>query len=273
MQKAVFILILISSVLGACKQDRKNTGEQQDTDLHASPKQLTGNWIAMDFCARANQYGSVLQAMNNAHLPYAYAITFDPARPDSAICDNGMETWSLAVKYNVDTLELVNARPGKSVFLIYNSEGDKDMTMFDVTTGTAQMDRFIRSKADTKSGKTAFLIALNHNVLDGVFTSASKGVTGDVLFASAGTIQGLKDFDRYELCVAGDCFVTGDAIDVITLSNSKQEGSEKMFGYRFDGQNQTLSLFQLINKNPEEKGAYAVGAEVFRFTRKKADKK
>jgi len=271
MKKILLLVASFALVLSACKQDSKNAGAAESENLHASPKQLSGHWIAMDFCARANQYGSVLQAMNNSHIPYAYAISFETANPDSCVCYNGMETWRVPVKYNVDTVELVGARQGKSVFLVYNSQtqGEREITMFDVTTGTALMDKYIRSKAEVKNGAKAFMIALNHNVLGGLFTSPSKSATGDIQFTPGGFITGLKDYDRYELCLAGDCFVAGDAIDVITLSNSKKENSGKMFGYRFDGQNNTLVFYNLINKNPDEKAAYAVGSEAFKFIRKK----
>ncbi len=271
MKKILYLVAFSTLAFAACKQDSKSGSTAEAENLHASPKQLSGFWIAMDFCARANQYGSVLQAMNNGHVPYAYAITFETANPDSCICFNGFETWSLPVKYNVDTVELVGAKQGKSVFLVYNSQtqGERDITMFDVTSGTALMDKFIKSKAGAKDGGKAFLIALNHNVLDGFFSLQGKGAGSDVQFTPGGFITGLKDYDRYELCLAGDCFVTGDAIDVITLSNSRKENSEKMFGYRFDGQNEALVFYNLINKNPNEKAAYTIGNEAYKFVRKK----
>lgn len=276
MKKTLFFAGLAVLFFAACKQDSKKSGTAgEEESQHASPKQLDGFWIALDFCSRANQYGSVLQAMNNGHVPYAYTITFDAANPDSASCYNGFETWSLAVKYNVDTIELVGARQGKSVFLVYDSQaqGDKSITMFDVTSGTAQMDKFIKSKAGTRNAQSAFEVAINHNVLGGLYASKTKGVTGDVQFTPSGSITNFKDYDHFELCLAGDCFVTGDLIDVVTLSKSSVENSGKMFGYRFDAQNGTLSFYNLINKNPEEKGAYIVGNEVYKFERKKAETK
>jgi hypothetical protein len=253
MQKLLFVTLLLFVFCSACKRDSK-TADTNTVSLTASPDLLAGHWIAMDFCARANQYGSVLQAMNNAHLPYAFAITFNPGQPDSVTCSNGMETWSLPVKYNVDTLELAGAVQGKSIFLLYDSNKEKDLTMFDVTSGQAYLDKFIKSKAGTQDGYTAFLVALNHNLFNGLFTLQGKGATGDVIFTPGGFIQGLKDYDRYEVCTRGDCFVAGQAIDVVTFSNSKIENSAKMLGYRFDAQNDALTIFNLVNSKPEEKG-------------------
>lgn len=270
MQRLLFFCFFLSAFFLSCQSDSKKPDPQPDSKT-ASPDLLGGHWIAMDFCSRANQYGSVLAAMNNAHLPYAFALTFNPGQPDSVTCFNGIETWNLPVKYNADTLELVGAYQGKSVFLVYNSQlaKDNDITMFDVTKGRAQMDKFNKSKGDSKDGYTAFLLALNHNVLGGTF----KGPGGKIHFAPDGTLTGLKDYDRYELCTAGDCFVAGQAIDVVTFSNSKTENSEKFFGYRFDGQNETLTIFNLVNKNPDEKGAYVVGTPAYKFVRDKIERK
>src|SRR5690606_39026206 len=106
MRKLLFSILLLALICTACKRDSKTAGATAAT-LTASPALLGGHWIAMDFRSRANQYGSVRQAMNNAHLPYAYAMTFNPGQPDSVTCYNGIETWTLPVKYNADTLELV----------------------------------------------------------------------------------------------------------------------------------------------------------------------
>jgi hypothetical protein len=269
MQKLLFSILLIAVFFTACKRDSK-TADTNAAVLTASPDLLGGYWIAMDFCSRANQYGSVLQAMNNAHLPYAYAITFNPGEPDSVTCYNGTESWNLQVKYNADTLELVGARQGKSVFLVYDSQQEKDLTMFDATTGQVHLDKFIKSNAKVNDGYAAFLVALNHNVLGGMFTPLGKGATGDVRFTPDGLIQGLKDYDRYAICTGGDCFVAGQTIDVVTFSNSSVENSDKFFGYRFGAQNDTLTILNLLNTNPDEKGAYKAGNVAYKLVRKKA---
>lgn len=273
MNKAFLFANLLILTLFSCKQDPKAS---QDTgsaaNERANPKVLAGHWIAMDFCAFANQYGSVLEAMNSSHLPYAYAITFNPAKPDSAVCYNAFESWTLPLRYKADTLELMGARPGKSVFLIYHSNADKEITMIDPTGQRTQINRMIKSKASTIDGYTAFTTALNHNLFGGVFNQIGKGAGTDVQFTPGGFILGMKEYDRYEVCTGGDCFVAGQDIDVVTLSDSKD--TQKMpvfFGYRYNGQNDTLTLFNLKNTNPDEKGAYAVVSPAFKFVRKKSN--
>lgn len=277
MNKVFIFANLLIFTLFACKQDPKNAAQTNNPSHiqpgeQANPTVLAGHWIAMDFCAFANQYGSVLQAMNNAHLPYAYAISFNPVRPDSALCYNGFESWTLPVKFNADTLELVGARPGKSIFLIYHSNMDKDITMIDPTGERVQIDKFIKSKAGTSNGYDAFTTALNHNLLNGVFTPLGKGTGEKVQFTPGGFLQGLKGYDRYALCTGGDCFVAGQEIDVVTFFDSKDEAkTSKFFGYRYNGQNDTLTVYNLVNSNPDEKSAYKVAAPAYKFSRKKAD--
>lgn len=269
MQKLFFSILLLIAFFAACKRDSK-TSDPNAPVLTASPDMLGGHWIAMDFCSRANQYGSVLQTMNNSHVPYAYAFTFNPGQPDSVACYNGFETWNLPVKYNADTLELVGARPGKSIFLVYDSQQSKDLTMFDATTGQVHLDKYIKSNADVADGYSAFLFALNHNILGGVFAPLGKGATGEVQFTPDGLIQGLKDYDRYSICTGGDCFVAGQTADVVTFSNSKVENSNTFYGYQFSAQNDTLTILNLRNTNPEEKGMYKIDGVAYKFIRKKA---
>lgn len=269
MQKLFFSTVLLLLFCAACKRDTKS-GDANAVSLTASPDLLGGDWIAMDFCSRANQYGSVLAAMNNAHLPYAFAMTFDSTKRDSVICFNGSESWTLPVKYNADTLELVGARQGKSIFLVYDSQHGKDITMFDATAGEVHLDRFVKSRADAKNGYAAFAIALNHNLMGGTFTPLGKGASGDVQFTPGGLIQGLKDYDHYRVCTGGDCFVAGQAIDVVTFSNSRVENSDKFMGYRFSAKNDTLTIFNLLNTNPDEKGKYKVNGVAYKFLRKKS---
>lgn len=276
MNKTILYLLGIATLAFiACKNDPKVTDPNLPAGYRpgetADPTVLAGHWIDLDFCARASQYGSVLQTENNSHLPYAYAFTFAPANPDSVTCYNAYESWNVPVKYKKDTLELVGAVQGKkSIFLVYHSHGDKDMTMFDNTSGSVKMDNFIKSKAGTKTGYIAFTTALNHQLFSGQFTPIGKGKAGEkVMFTPGGFLQGMKDYDRFEVCTGGDCFVAGQAIDVITLYNAKKgrENSAKMFGYQYSNHNDTLSLYNLVNMKPDEKGESKIGSLAYKFAR------
>ncbi len=270
MQKLLIAFLLLAVFFSACKQDSKNA-DTKTPALTASPDMLGGDWIAMDFCARANQYGSVLQATENAHQPYSYSLTFNPGMPDSVGCYNGFETWNVPVKYNADTLELVGAIQGRSVFLIYDSKGNQDMTMFSFIDGNTRLDKFIKSKAGAKDGPAAFHVALNHNLFNGIFSPIGKGASNNVTFTPGGLIQGLKEYDRYEVCAGGDCFVANNLIDIVTFSKAQAENSEKILGFRYSAQNDTLTFYNMVNTNPNEKGAFAVGPVAYKFSRKRAE--
>jgi hypothetical protein len=274
MNKTIFLLFNVLIItLFACKNDPKGVDPNRPQNLQAgdpaNPTNLAGHWINLDFCARASQYGSVLQTMNNSHLPYAYAFSFNPGNPDSVTCYNAFESWNLPVTFKKDTLELKGAFQGKSIFLTYHSQGEKDMTMFDNSSGHTNMDNFIKSKAGTKDGYTAFTTALNHHIFNGTFKPVGKGGGTDVSFTPGGFLQGMKDFDRYELCTGGDCFIAGQEIDIVTFFNAKKgkENSEKLFGYRYNGGNDTLSVFNMVNAKPDEKGGYKVGTLAYKFAR------
>ncbi|MEQ1744228.1 MAG: hypothetical protein ABMA02_02300 [Saprospiraceae bacterium] len=261
--KNTIILLLALAFFASCKPDAPKSDGQQAADNHASPVLLAGYWIAMDFCARANQYGSVLSAMNYAHAPYAYAFEFDPNKPDSVICYNGFEAWTLPVVYKKDTLEVKGASQNKSVFLMYDSKGSKEMSLFDGTQGTMKMDRFVKSKADVRDGYSAFTAALNHNLFGGLMLPLGKRDT--IMFAPDGFILKWSEYSKYEVCTGGDCFVGEDAIDIITLSKYDKPGSEKMFGFRYNGTNDTLTLYNLVNTRPDEKYAYEIKGPAYRF--------
>lgn len=260
----------------ACKQDPNSqqpgapapaspAGKTQASPT-ASPLQLGGQWIDMDFCSRANQYGSVLGAMNYAHKPYCFAFEVNPERPDSVLCYNGIDSFYLHTKYIGDTLLLLNARPGKHLILLYDSQGDKSITMFDNTGENSQMDRFVKSKANARDGIAAFRTALNHNVLGGYMTPVGRNVSPQLMFTPGGLVQGggLGEYDRYELCIAGDCFVAGDRTDVVTLINRRKPNSAKMFGFRYSAQNDTLTIYHLLGK----KGTQTLGGVAYRFLHK-----
>ncbi len=76
MKYTILLFGALTLLFIACKPDSKSAGDQ--SGLHNDTRtMLAGHWIAMDFCSRVNQYGSVLDAMTNSHIPYAFGITFD----------------------------------------------------------------------------------------------------------------------------------------------------------------------------------------------------
>lgn len=269
MYKLTFALLFALLAFNACKQD----GAEKATVAaeQANSTNLAGHWIAMDFCSRADQYGSVLGAMNNAHKPYSYSLTFNPDKPDSVFCYNGFETWALPVVINADTIEMKNAgQNNKSVFLIYNSTDDKSITMFDGTSGSTHMDKFIKSKAGAQTGALSFNVALNHNLFNGTFTRVGSKTDEKIQFTPGGVVMNLEPYKRYEVCAGGDCFMTLEPIDVITLASAVNGEIKRTYmGFKYSAQNDTLTFYNLVNTNPEEKGAFAIGKPAYTLLRKR----
>lgn len=269
MYKLTFVFLLATLAFTACKQDG---GDKAATSTEqANTTNLAGHWIAMDFCSRADQYGSVLGAMNNAHKPYSYSLTFNPDKPDSVFCYNGFETWALPVVIDADTIEMKNAgQNNKSVFLIYNSTDDKSLTMFDGTSGSTHMDKFIKSKAGAQTGPLSFNVALNHNLFNGTFTRVGGKSDEKIQLTPGGVVMNLEPYKRYEICTGGDCFMTLEPIDVITLASAVNGEVKKTYmGFKYNAQNDTLRIYNLVNTNPEEKGAYAIGKPAYTLIRKR----
>ena len=271
MYKQTFALLLIILAFHACKSEGADKAAQNISE-QANSTNLAGHWIAIDFCSRADQYGSVLGAMNNAHKPFSFSLSFNPDKPDSVVCYNGFETWSLPIAIDGDTVEMKNAgQNNKSVFLIYNSNDDKSITMFDGTSGNTYMDKFIKSKAGAQTGPLSFNVALNHNLFNGEFRKVGSKTDEKIQLTPGGVVMNLEPYKRYEICSGGDCFMTLEPIDVLTLASAVNGEVKKTYmGFKYSAQNDTLTLYNLVNTNPEEKGAFAIGKPAYTLLRKRS---
>lgn len=268
MKKFVLCALTLLTLLAACKND---SSSGSGNGIEANPNGLAGNWVALSFCSRINQMGSVLKAMNTGGVPYAYALSFDAAHLDSATCFNGIETWKLPIKINVDTIELVGARPGKSIFLVFDGSG-KEFQMFDATGPRTQLDRFTKSNSQPgTTGAQAFRSALNRNLLPERYVVPGKP-DQIIRFQPDGNVLGWPEFRRYEVCMAGDCFVTGDQADIVNLSSGRADDSGKTFGLRLTSAGDTLTLYNLVETNPNEKGSSQLGSMAYRFVQAPPEK-
>ena len=116
-----------------------------------------------------------------------------------------------------------------------------------------KLDRFVKSKADVTNGYAAFTAALNHNLFGGIMLPLGSRDT--ILFAPDGFILKWNTYDRYDVCTGGDCFV------------AEEPGTEKIFGFRYNGTNDTLTFYNLVNTKPNEKFAYEIKGPAFKFRR------
>lgn len=265
MNKTIGIFIALS--LLACKQDPSRPeavpGTSGTATAQKNPDQLIGQWIDLDFCARANQYGSVLETQKFSHKPYAYAYEFKADVRDSVYCGDSERIWALPIAIKDDTIEIKDARDGKSIFMVFNSGGERDISTFDATSGSVKMDRYIRSNAGARDANVAFSAALNHHIFNGILLPDNSRDT--VLFTPGGYIQRWAPYDRYVVCAGGPCFVASNNADIITMYNTKKPGSEQKFAFRFNQQRDSLYLHNL---NIPAQGEATVGGVAYRFRRK-----
>jgi len=265
MHKIIAIFILFS--LLACKQDparqEARPGSSGAVTTQQKPNQLTDQWIDLDFCSRVNQYGSVLETQKFSHKPYAYAYEFKADVPDSVYCADSERIWALPIAIKEDTVEIKDAHEGKSIFMVFNSGGEKDISTFDATSGRVKMDRYIRSNAGARDANVAFSAALNHHLFNGILVP--NGSKDTILFTPGGYIQRWAPYDRYVVCAGGACFVASNNADIITMYNTKKPGSEKKFAFRFNPNRDSLYLHNLTM--PSE-GEASVGGVAYRFWRK-----
>ncbi len=274
MKKLIFSVFVSCLLLAGCKSDGDNkSNSKKATGLVA---QLAGNWVTLGVCQTIGEYGSVIEATNNTHVPFSYALAFDVNTPDQVVCYNGVKSWQLPINVVKDTIEMVGAKDGKSIFLVVENGGqDKVMTMFDGTTDPAQMDVFTKSNAMNTPPSEAFKLALNYNLLGQNYTSISKSnAKPEVMFYPNGIIKGIDPYNHYEICAGGDCFLGGGAFDVIELSNTSDASKPlKNFGFKFSTTNDTLTLYNLENTTNLEKGLHKTIGAAYVLAKKKAPAK
>lgn len=264
MNRLIFLL-LAALLFSQCKSDSAKGANATTGAGDETQNLLAGHWIAIDFCSRASQYGSVLEAMNVAHKPFAYAYTFNPAYPDSVECSNGDSKTKLPYRIVKDTMvEVMGARGDRSLFLVMIKQGDNiELTAFDPTPAGTKTDRYIKSKAGAEDGITAFYTALNHNMLKGTFSIGSEQ---KVQFSPGGFILNFKAYDRYKLCATGSCLEAGTSNDIITLYKAKVPGSEKTLIYAYNENLDVLTLAEVVQTGGP-KGTATKGKTMYTFKR------
>jgi hypothetical protein len=241
-----YFLFLTFAFLFSCKNEPKTT---KTSSINASNVMLAGNWLAIDFIARASDAQSTVKAKENNMEPYAYAFSFTNALKDSVNCFNESKTWRLPVRFNVDTVEIKNATPeGKSVYLVYHSGTDKTMDLINTTSNTPTIQRFTRTQAVLMEPYVAFNIALNTNFFRTKYQLINKK-DADVIFGQDGQVTGLPNIDFFRLCIAGNCRVAGEFHDVIYLGNSKTKTGE-FYEFRSSVQRDSFFIYNLKSETP-----------------------
>jgi hypothetical protein len=254
----------------ACKNSNNTSPEASGAQRADVSTTLAGQWVDIDFCSRVNSLGSIAKIYQKQRRPLALALEFNAGRPDSVLCSDGISTWSLPIKINADTIEVIRGEGKRSVFLMYSPEA-KDLTMFDATEKPVLIERFTKSKGSQGPLKVALANALNHNLLSGSFMKMGGDKNATISFDPIGSVNGLGDFNRYRLCVGGKCLPNGSYLDAIELLSTTDKNTGKWYGLQMSEGRDTLIILNLSYEQRDSFQVTKVGTPLYKLVKKKAE--
>lgn len=220
MNKYLHFLFLSAIGLCACKSDN----DANQTSEKVAPKttkaskttstaKYRGHWIDKDFVENMEKNHSVTAI---GVLPSIIELTFPAVLGDSATLVSGIKTNKTL--FNNPSADVFTFDGGK---LVYENIGEQEKLIF---TDIANKPHTLIRVGDNEvggDGKAIQPIVNKHTLVGDYFILDKKGKKGDdfIIFKPDGGIIGMEEFNKYEVCVGGDCrkLVT-DKKDVFYLS-------------------------------------------------------
>ncbi|GLU55589.1 hypothetical protein [Dyadobacter frigoris] len=195
---------------------------------------------------------------------YCYELNF--TSKDSVDILYGFEQSRLAYKKDGKKYLLVHALQEKDMSFTVNE--DKTITLVDSAwNGVTRNSTFKESTLSTKQ-KWDFENHLNQQLIAGEYSlfKENKQSGQKVNFNADGSVTGLENFKRYNLCYSGDC--VGEIYPIsnsITFSNEKKE----VFTYAFktDITRKKLDIYQIEGAVKDIKGERAIKELAFDLRR------
>lgn len=195
---------------------------------------------------------------------YCYELNF--SSKDSVDILYGFEQSRLAYKKDGKKYLLVHALQNKDMSFTINE--DKTITLVDSAwNGVTRNSTFKESTLQTEQ-KWDFENHLNQQMISGEYSLFKSNKQSDqkVTFNTDGSVTGLENFKRYNLCYSGDC--VGEIYPIsnsITFSNDKKE----VFTYAFkiDKTRKNLGIYQIEGAVKDIKGERAVKELAFDLRR------
>ncbi|MBE9460736.1 hypothetical protein ACFP1I_21110 [Dyadobacter subterraneus] len=195
---------------------------------------------------------------------YCYELNF--TSKDSVDILYGFEQSRLAYKKDGKKYLLVHALQEKDMSFTVND--DKTITLVDSAwNGVTRNSTFKESTLSTEQ-KWDFENYLNQQMIAGEYAlfKADKQAEKKVNFNADGSVTGLENFKRYNLCYSGDC--VGEIYPIsnsITFSNEKKE----VFTYAFktDKTRKKLGIYQIEGPVKDIKGERAIKELAFDLRR------
>ncbi|MDJ1506705.1 hypothetical protein [Xanthocytophaga agilis] len=254
-----YFLTVLSIIfyLSSCKQSVSDqTTSLGDSTNHVS-ELFSGHWIIKDYMDQLLQSHSISGIQEGLEEIYIKPET------DSIYFTNGFEEVGFGFKkLNDTTLQVEKFNQDSLTNFVLSTQGHV-LSYNDISA----QKTVVFSKIDASKGmsESVFLYQpiTNQHIVAGNYT-LTEPEEATVVFEKDGKIIGWKDYQHYELCIAGDCRNFFDKQDLITLSTS-----EKTEDFLLVQEKDSYALYQVVNVNrPDEMPFYEKGKRVYLFQKK-----
>lgn len=218
MNQYILFILFIAIGFAACKSDKEvdNSPQKTTTKTTKSSKSTAkyrGHWIDKEFMENMEKHHSVAAV---GALPSIIELTFPAVLGDSATLVSGNKTRKTL--FQSKEADIFTFDEGK---LLYENIGEQERLTF---TDKANKTHILIRVGDDEvgaDGKAIQPIVNKHTVVGDYFMLDKKGKKGEdfIIFKPNGGIIGMEEFNKYEICVAGDCRkLLTDKKDVMYLS-------------------------------------------------------
>lgn len=206
MNKYILFLSLLTIGLSACQSDEiadkggeKAKPASRKASKSTSTAKYRGHWIDKDFVESMEKNRSVTAV---AAMPSIIELTFPATLGDSVTLVSGTKTRKTL--FDSPENDVFTFDEGK---LVYDNLGNVEKLTF--TDKAGKTHTLVRAGNDEvgADGKAIQAIVNKHTLVGDYFMLDKKGKKGDdfIIFKPDGGIIGLPDFNKYEVCVGGDC--------------------------------------------------------------------
>lgn len=243
----VFITIMLFQACGNKK------------DMHKGNIVIAGRYINNTVL---NKISDTIILGNIPH--YCYEINFIGA--DSVDINNGFEEYKLFYKKDSNNHYLLQKASYKGD-MFFTISGDSTFILKDSAWNNIPTNTEFKRVPDNRAEKWVFDYYLNAKAIAGKYRiyKNNKPTQQYVIFKADGNVIGLKDYNTYNLCYAGDCLgETRIESNVISLSgnNTKSETTCE-YAYKMDRRNGILCIYALAAPIKDIEGEREIIGKVF----------
>ncbi len=227
-----YIPFLFIAIIGltSCKSDEvsekspeKAVSNKPKASKSTSTAKYRGHWIDKDFVENMEKNRSVTAI---PALPSIIELTFPATLGDSATLVSGTKTTKTLFESREN--DEFTFSGGKLVY--DNLDNVEKLTFTDKANKTHVLVRAGNDEIG-KDGKAILPIVNKHTLAGDYFMLDKKGKKGEdfIIFKPDGGIIGLPDFNKYEVCIGGDCRKLG--VEKKDVAYFSREGKGDYFAF------------------------------------------